>query len=137
MHLAKTLDGRCEPREAVRRVLGIVDAARFLDLDADARLRRLQHLVGGSDSLLAPFDQTGGSRCQNAGPGLEARNGHSRLPLSEAVSPVCPAGPADGRVWGRRIVFQDPFATRALRDRWALKGRALAEPEAFPSKFIR
>ena len=76
VHLAQALDGRREPREPVGRMLSIVDTARFLNLDADTGLRRLQHAIGGRNGLAATLDQflrTGG---KNVGSGLQRRDGH-------------------------------------------------------------
>ena len=46
-----------EPGEPVGRVLSIVDAARFLDLDPDTGLGGLQHAIGRGYGLAAALDQ--------------------------------------------------------------------------------
>ena len=68
--------GRREPGKPVGRVLSIVDTARFLNLDPNTGLRRLQHAIGRDNGIAAALDQclrTGG---KNVGTDLQRRDGH-------------------------------------------------------------
>ena len=57
VHLPQALDGGRQPREAVRLMLGIVDAPGCGDLGAYPGLGRLQDFVGGGDRALGTLQQ--------------------------------------------------------------------------------
>ncbi len=90
LHLPQAFDRRGEPGEAVCGVLGVVHAARFLDLEAHAGLGAGQNLVGRGHGFLAALDQAARSGGQKIVLVLQLGDGHARW---------SPAGVSQG--WGQ------------------------------------
>ncbi len=88
VHLAEALDRGREPGEAVGRVLGVVDAARFLDLSADAGIGGGEHAFGDGHSGSALLEEAIRVRGRNTALGLHLSNRHSPI-LSSFQQPAC------------------------------------------------
>ena len=76
VHLAQALHARRQPCKTMGAMLRLIDAARFLDLDAHAGLGCEQDLVSARNRLAAPFDKARRPRRKDRRTCFELCDGH-------------------------------------------------------------